>query len=69
MDLASKKLPLALIVILSVILIVQIITNSTIEKFIDPSTCEIWTKSSELTGRHYLGEFDSKCLGLKNLNS
>ena len=41
MDIASKKLPLALIGILLVILVVQIVNNSSIEKFIDPSTCEI----------------------------
>lgn len=68
MDIASKKLPLALIGILLVILVVQIVNNSSIEKFIDPSTCEIWIKSSEPTGRQYLGEFDSKCLDLKSLN-
>ena len=68
MDLASKKLPLALIGILLVVLTVQIMSNSSIEKFIDSSTCEIWIKSSEPTGRQYLGEFDSKCLDLKNLN-
>ena len=68
MDLTSKKLPLALIGILLVILAVQIVNNSSIEKFIDPATCEIWIKSPEPTGRQYLGEFDSKCLDFKNLN-
>ncbi len=68
MDLASKKLPLALIGILLVVLAVQTVSNSSVEKFIDPSTCEIWIKSPEPAGRQYLGEFDSKCLDLKNLS-
>jgi len=67
-DLASKKLPIALIGILLVILVVQAVNNNSVEKLIDPSTCEIWIKSSGPTGRQYLGEFDSKCLDLKNLS-
>ena len=34
---------------------------------IDPSTCEIYIKDSQIGGKQYLDEFDSKCLDIKNL--
>ena len=63
MDLASKRIPLILICILSVIFVVQLLLNDT-GRVIDIDTCEIWVKDTFL-GRHYTGEFDQKCLDLK----
>ena len=68
MDLASKKLPLALIGILLVVLAVQIVNNSSVERLIDPATCEIWTRGSGPAERQYLGEFDQKCMDVKELS-
>ena len=69
MDVYSKKLPIILIVILLLILVLQIIYNdSGGSKLIDPETCELYIKDSQINFKQYLGEFDSKCLDFKNLN-
>lgn len=68
MDLSSKKLPLILIVILLGILVAQYLYNdSESGKFVDPETCEIYIKDPRLDSKHYLDEFDSKCLDFKNI--
>lgn len=36
-------------------------------KFVDPETCEIYIKDPRLDSKHYLDEFDSKCLDFKNI--
>ncbi|MCV0409813.1 hypothetical protein [Nitrosopumilus sp.] len=68
MDIASKKLPIILIVILLGILIVQFASNDSDKKFIDVETCEIWVEDSLTKKPRYLDEYDSKCLDFKNLN-
>ena len=35
---------------------------------IDPETCEIYIKDTQINGKQYLNEFDSKCLDMKNIN-
>ncbi len=70
MDISSKKLPIILIVILLGILILQFTSHdSSGSKFIDPETCELYIKDSQINGKQYLNEYDSKCLEFKNLNS
>ena len=68
MDIASKKLPIILIIILLAILAMQYYSNTSSGKFIDPETCEIYIKDSNLNSKKYLDEYDSKCLDFKNLN-
>ena len=69
MDISSKKLPIILIVVLLGILILQFVSNdSSGGKLIDPETCEIYIKDSQIGGKQYLDEYDSKCLDFKNLN-
>ena len=69
MDISSKKLPIILIVVLLGILILQFVSNdSSGGKLIDPETCEIYIKDSQIGGKQYLNEYDSKCLDFKNLN-
>ena len=69
MDLSSKKLPIILIIVLIVILVLQVMNNdANNNKLIDPKTCELYIKDSQISSKQYLGEFDSKCLGFKNLN-
>ena len=68
MDIASKKLPIILIIILIGILVLQYTTNDSETKFIDPETCEIWVEDELTKKPRYLDEFDSKCLDFKNLN-
>ena len=69
MDISSKKLPIILIVVLLGILILQFVSNdSRGGKLIDPETCEIYIKDSQIGGKQYLDEYDSKCLDFKNLN-
>ncbi len=63
MDITSKRIPLTLIGILSVVLVIQLVLNDT-GRVIDTETCEIWVKDTFL-GRQYTGEFDQKCLDLK----
>lgn len=67
MDLASKKLPLALIGVLLVILVAQFAYNDSRDRFVDPATCEIWERGDGPAGRQYTGEFDQKCADLKAL--
>ena len=68
MDVYSKKLPIILIIILLGILVLKIINNDSGSMLIDPETCELYIKDSQLNFKQYLGEFDSKCLDFKNLN-
>ena len=68
MDISSKKLPIILIIILVGILVVQITTNDSNKKFIDPQTCEIWMEDTLTKKQIYLEEYDAKCLEFKNLN-
>ena len=58
-----------MIVVLLGILILQFVSNdSSGGKLIDPETCEIYIKDSQIGGKQYLDEYDSKCLDFKNLN-
>ena len=69
MDIYKKRLPVFLIIILVGILILQFVTNNqNSTMLIDPETCEIYIKDSQINGKQFLNEFDSKCLDLKNLN-
>ena len=69
MDISQKRLPIILIIVLVGVLVLQFVTNnSNSNMLIDPETCEIYIKDSQINGRQYLNEFDSKCLELKNLN-
>ena len=66
-DIASKKLPAILIAVLLVILVVQYVSNDAARNaLIDPETCQLYTKDSQIGSRHYLDEFDSKCLEFKD---
>ena len=68
MDISSKKLPAILIVALVGVLLLQFITNDNSAPVIDPETCELYILDSQINSKHYLDEFDSKCLDFKNLN-
>ncbi|MBT3328860.1 MAG: hypothetical protein HOE93_00390 [Nitrosopumilus sp.] len=68
MDISSTKLPLILIFVLVGILLLQFITNDNNAPVIDPETCELYLLDSQINSKHYLDEFDSKCLDFKNLN-
>ncbi len=69
MDLASKKLPIILIIVLVGILILQVMNNdSNNSKLIDPETCELYVKDLQISDKQYLGEYDQKCVDFKNLN-
>ena len=68
MDISSTKLPLILIFVLVGILLLQFITNDNNAPVIDPETCELYILDSQINSKHYLDEFDSKCLDFKNLN-
>ena len=69
MDISSKKLPIILIALLLVILVVQYFSNDTSNsRFIDSETCEIWVKDKFSNEPQYLGEYDPKCMDLKNLH-
>ncbi|MBT6838793.1 MAG: hypothetical protein HOA63_02915 [Nitrosopumilus sp.] len=68
MDISSTKLPLILIFVLIGILLLQFITNDNNAPVIDPETCELYLLDSQINSKHYLDEFDSKCLDFKNLN-
>jgi hypothetical protein len=68
MDISSTKLPLILIFVLIGILLLQFITNDNNAPVIDPETCELYILDSQINSKHYLDEFDSKCLDFKNLN-
>ena len=67
MDISSRKLPIILIAVLLVILSVQFFYNNSEGRFIDPETCEIYIKDSNLNSKQYTNEFDEKCLDFKNL--
>ncbi len=69
MDISSKKLPIILIIILLGILVLQFTSNdSSGGKYIDPETCELYIKDSQINSKQYLNEYDSKCLEFKNLS-
>ena len=69
MDLASKKLPIILIIALLGILAMQWYANDSKEqKLVDPQTCEIYIKDPNPNTKTYTDEFDKKCLDFKNLN-
>ena len=68
MDISSKKLPIVLIIILIGILLLQFMTNDNSTPLIDPETCELYTKDSQINSKTYLDEFNTKCLDFKNLN-
>jgi hypothetical protein len=67
-DIYQKKVPIFLIIVLVGILILQYVSNDQSNVLIDPQTCELYIKDSQIGGKQYLDEFDSKCLTLKNLN-
>jgi len=69
MDISQKRLPIILIIVLVGILVLQYVTNNqNSTMMIDPETCEIYIKDTQINGKQFLNEFDSKCLDLKNLN-
>ncbi|MBL7001913.1 MAG: hypothetical protein ISR80_04065 [Nitrosopumilus sp.] len=69
MDISSKKLPIILIIVLLGVLALQFYSNdSSGGKQIDPETCEIYIKDTQINSKQYLDEYDSKCLDFKNLN-
>ena len=68
MDISSKKLPVILIIVLVGVLLLQFATNDNSTPVIDPETCELYLLDSQINSKHYLDEFDSKCLDFKNLN-
>ncbi len=68
MDISQKRLPIILIIILLAVLVVQFMTNQQNATLIDTQTCELYIKDAQIGGKKYLGEFDSKCLDLRNLN-
>jgi len=43
-------------------------TNQQNATLIDTQTCELYIKDAQIGGKKYLGEFDSKCLDLRNLH-
>ena len=68
-DISQKRLPIILILVLVGILVLQFVTNNqNSSMLIDPETCEIYIKDTQINGKQYLNEFDSKCLEMKNLN-
>lgn len=50
------------------VLIFQYTNAQNNSKLINPETCEIYIKDSQIGGKKYLNEFDSKCLEFKNLS-
>ncbi|RNJ77148.1 MAG: hypothetical protein EB828_01490 [Nitrosopumilus sp. D6] len=67
MDIASKKLPAIIIVVLVGILLVQFVANNPdVERFVDEETCEIYAVDSRVGGKQYLDEFDPACMELKS---
>ena len=68
-DISQKRLPVILILVLVGILVLQFVTNNqNSSMLIDPETCEIYIKDTQINGKQYLNEFDSKCLDMKNIN-
>ena len=43
-------------------------TNDSTNTLIDSETCELYVMDSQISAKQYLGEFDEKCSGFKNLN-
>lgn len=68
-DLTSRKLPLAIIVILIGVLVVQYVMNVPDQRLlIDLETCEVYTHDPAFGNEKlYTGELDPKCLELKEL--
>ena len=69
MDIYSSKFAIIVIIVLVTILALQIMTNDNTNMLIDSETCELYVTDSKINAKQYLGEFDEKCLGFKNLNS
>lgn len=66
MDIASKRLPAIIIVILIGVLLVQLVANNSgVERFVDEQTCEIYAVDSQIGGRQYTDEFDPACMEFK----
>ena len=68
MDIYSGKFAITVIIVLVTILALQIMTNDNTNTLIDSETCELYMTDSQINAKQYLGEFDEKCLGFKNLN-
>ena len=68
MDIYSGKFAIIVIIVLVTILALQIMTNDNTNTLIDSETCELYMTDSQINAKQYLGEFDEKCLGFKNLN-
>jgi hypothetical protein len=70
MDISQKRIPLILIIVLVCVLIFQYVTNApNATKLIDSETCELYIKDNQINSKKYLGEYDSKCLSIKNIDS
>ena len=70
MDIYQKKVPMILIIGLVGVLALQFVFNDqTSSTLIDPETCELYIIDSQINGKKFLNEFDSKCLDFKNLNT
>ena len=68
MDITQKRIPVILIIILVCVLIFQYVTNiSNTTTLIDSETCELYIKDNQINSKKYLGEYDSRCLDLKNI--
>jgi hypothetical protein len=67
-DIYSGKFAIIVIIVLVTILVLQIMTNDNTNTLIDSKTCELYATDSQINAKQYLGEFDEKCLGFKNLN-
>ena len=68
MDIYSSKFALIIMAILIVILVLQVMYNSSDGTKIDSQTCELYIEDSQFGGKKYLNEYDQKCLDFKNLN-
>lgn len=68
MDITQKRIPIILIIILVCVLIFQYVTNiSNTTTLIDSETCELYIKDNQINSKKYLGEYDSRCLDIKNI--
>ena len=69
MDISQKRLPIILIIVLVGVLIFQYITGTpNASKVIDSETCELYINDKQINGKKYLGEYDAKCLEIKNIS-
>ena len=68
MDIYSGKFAIIVIIVLVTILVLQVMTNDSTNTLIDSETCELYVMDSQIGAKQYLGDFDEKCLGFKNLN-